>query len=393
MKRLRDLMQALQPRIPESLLAGEGWDRLLARVGDLPAAAAAGLCGFELKLDDPAPAADFSVAVTPGPVARHFPASSEAATTSTEARLAAYLADWSRPDDWLMLAYDIVGVAEGRKAAPAVYVRPDARSGTGLPSNGAAFDPDRLAEILGGISGGSGDGDGRRALTRAFAALPPAAVAVFAAVAPERVPGSIRLVVAEVAVPQLEGFLSRLQWPGSMSMVLRLLSGMRDVSDRFMVAFDVTRDGALPRLGFEMYPTAAAGAGYQPLLSTWLTTTRADWRGLISHLGDMALCLPEKAEGLLSWPKCNIVYGESGAWRLYMGINHVKMVIDAERLQAKAYAGLKCCPLNPGGDLFGPEAGIGPDPAMVGERGGIRHGVGPGAPPAVRRRCPDLNSR
>ncbi len=340
MTRLRILMQTLQPRIPESLLAGQDWERLLGRVGDLPAAAAAGLCGFEMKLGDPAPAADFSVAVNPGPVARHFLASGKTVATSTEASLGACLADWSRPDDWLMLAYDIVGVPEGRQAAPAVYVRP----GSGFLSKGPAFNPERLVETLERITG-SGDGREHRALSRAFAALPPAATVVFAAVAPERSPKCVRLVVAEVATLQVEPFLNRLEWPGSIPAVLRLLSGMRDVSERFMIAFDVTENGALPRLGFEMYPTTSVGVDYQALLSTWLTTTRADWRRLTDRLVDMDLCLPEKAEGLLSWPKLHNVYGKDGAYRLYMGINHVKMVIDGMNLQAKAYAGLKCYPL------------------------------------------------
>ena len=341
MTQLRDLMQALRPRIPESLLAGRGWDRLLGRIGDLPAAAAAGLCGFELELGDPVPAADFSVAVTSGPVVRHFVANSEAAATSTEAWLGAYLADWSGSGDWLMLAYDIMGVAEGRQAAPAVYLRSEGKSLSG----GAAFDPDRLAEVLGPLLGRDGHGYTHRALMRAFAALPPTATAVFAAASPDRVPRSVRLVVAEVAMSQVETFFDRLEWPGSMSGLLRLLSAMQDVSERFMIAFDINEDGALPRLGFEMYPTTVVGADYQALLSAWLTTTRADWYGLTGRLVDMALCLPEKAEGLLSWPKCHNVYGKDGAYRLYMGINHVKLVIDGAHMQAKAYAGLKCYPL------------------------------------------------
>ena len=48
MTQLRDLLEALRPQIPDSLLAGRGWDRLLLRVGDFPAAVAANLCIFQL---------------------------------------------------------------------------------------------------------------------------------------------------------------------------------------------------------------------------------------------------------------------------------------------------------------------------------------------------------
>ena len=112
-----------------------------------------------------------------------------------------------------------------------------------------------------------------------------------------------------------------------------------------MIALDINEGGALPRRGFEMYPMTVVGADYQALRSAWLTTTSADGYGLTGRLVDMAPCLPEKAKGLLSWPKCHNVYGEDGAYRLYMGINHVKPVIDGAPVQAKAYAGLKCHPL------------------------------------------------
>ena len=154
MTRLQGLMEGLRPRIPESLLAGRGWDRLLDRVGDLPAVAASDLCGFELKLDDPAPAVDFSIAVVPGPVAEHLLANSDATMTSTERWAGMHLTEWSKHNDWLMLAYDIVGVPEGRQVAPAVYVR----SGAKLSSDGPVFNPDRLAETLGSIRGGGGGG-------------------------------------------------------------------------------------------------------------------------------------------------------------------------------------------------------------------------------------------
>ncbi len=364
MTKLRDLLQGLRPRIPVTLIAGPGWDLVLQRVGDLPASAAASLCGFELKLDEPEASADFSVAVTPGPVARYCIADSRgAAANSWKTWLGGYLAGWSEPDDWLMLAYDIVDIREGRQAAPAVYLR----CGATLPSGRAGFEPDRLADTLGGLLGRCGDNLAHRALVRAFAALPAAAAVVFAAAAPERTPRSIRLVVAEVPAPRLGPFLDRLDWPGSIPTVLRLLSGMQDVADRFMVAFDVTATGTLPRLGFEMYPSrsgtkdrqvasaqtpsrqsgarSADGGDFRALLSSWLTTTRSDWDSLAGRLVDMELCLPAKADGLLSWPKHRNVYGRDEVFVLHMGINHVKIVIEKERLRAKAYAGLKCFPL------------------------------------------------
>ena len=340
------MLRGLRPRIPRSLIAGPGWDRLLHRVGGLPAAAAASACGFELRLGDTDPAADFSVAVAPGPVAQYYVAhGAGAAPASAEGWLSRHLADKSGPDDWIdhvLLAYDIIDAPSGRQGAPAVCLPIPAQ----LPGRGP-LSPDRLAGALRRAAGWTQDDLQRRALTRAFEALPSGAAVVFAAVNPERTPMSSRLVVAGVSAPRVGSFLERLAWTGSMPTIRRVLSGMQDVSDRFMLAFDVTANGALPRLGLEMYPAYPSGADYHALLSTWLRTTASDWRSLLDRLVDMGLCLPVKAGGLLSWPRRNNLFGNGQAFRLHMGINHVKITVIEERMQAKAYAGLRLLPLEP----------------------------------------------
>ena len=66
---------------------------------------------------------------------------------------------------------------------------------------------------------------------------------------------------------------------------------------------------------------------------------------MTNRLIDMDLCLPTKIAGLLSWPKhCN-VYGKDQVYVLHMGINHIKIVMNDNQLQAKAYTGMKCFPL------------------------------------------------
>ena len=348
MTQLRDLLNALQPRIPESLLAGRGRDRLLQRVGDFPAAVAANLCIFEVQLDDPEPAADFSLTVTSSQVPhRYLAGADEAVATSLKPSLDAWLASKPESYRWLMLEYDLIDIPEERKAAPAINLRSDAS----LAPDGATFEPAHLAATLGHVLGRS---DSRReqcaltrTLSRAFAVLPSGAVVAFAAAFPERAPRSVRLVVAEVAAAQAGPFLDRLRWPGSIPTVLDVLSELHDVSNRFMMAFDVVPEGALPRLGFEIYPNDAGDRDFRGLLSAWRTTRSHHWRGLINRLVELGLCSRAKADGLLSWPQQHILYGANGAWELRMGINHIKIVMDAERLRAKAYAGLRCFPLAP----------------------------------------------
>ena len=348
MTQLRDLLEALRSQIPDSLFDGRGRDQLLQRVGDFPAAVAANLCIFEMRLDDPEPAADFSVAVTSSQVPHHYLKGSDgAAATSLKAGLDAYLASKPEQYRWLMLEYDLIDIPEERKAAPAINLRSDAS----LTPGGATFEPAQLADTLSCVFGRSDAGHEHRALSRAFAVLPPDAVVAFAAAFPERTPRSVRLVVAEVSAAQVGAFLDRLGWPGSIATVRNFLLGLHDVSNRFMMAFDVTPEGVLPRLGFEIYPTAVGDRDFRGLLSAWHTTRSYHWFSLINRLVEMGLCLQAKADGLLSWPKqCNL-YGTNGTYGLRMGINHIKIVMEAEHVQAKAYAGLQCFPtrkyLNP----------------------------------------------
>ena len=66
-------------------------------------------------------------------------------------------------------------------------------------------------------------------------------------------------------------------------------------------------------------------------------------------------CLPTKARGLLDFPGLDHLYDERGVFILYRGINHVKLTIAGDAVQAKAYVGLRLfrldggAPTSPGG--------------------------------------------
>jgi len=344
---LRDALLGLRSQFPAALLDGQGWDRLLQRVGGLPAEAA-GACGFEFRLGEPEPATDFSVVVTPGPVARHYIASGLGAAPATmESWLSRHLARKTGQDDWIdwiLLAYDIVDAPPGRQLAPAVYLSPALSR---APASGA-LRPQLLADTLGRAAGRPLEDRERVSLCRALEAVPSTATVVFAAVAPDRAPRAVRLIVTGISTPQLPSFLDRLEWPGSLTMAAQALATMEGVSNSVMASFDVTSDGIVPRLGFEIYPSYPAcpdPAEIRALLRTWITTRRSEWTRPIDHLEETGLCLPDKARGLLDWPRRHTVFGKQGAFRLHMGINHVKIVLAGEYLQAKAYAGLKVFPL------------------------------------------------
>ncbi len=345
MEHFRDVLIGLHGQIPESLLAGQGWGRLLERIGDLPPTTVASLCGFEFRLDEQEPAADFSSPVTPGQVSRYYIArGGAAAPASTDAWLARHLTDSSDTDHWLksvLLAYDIIGVTPQRPAPPVVYLRLLSDPETG----GITATPAAIAATVAQASARKDWEPERRALVRALGCLPAGAKLVYVGATPGRAPRSVRLLVADMEFHEVGPLLKRLEWPGSIATVLELLSGMRDLCGHFQFLFDATEYGVLPRLGFEMYPVQKNVTNYRALPVAWLITSKRDWKPVIRRLGDWQLCLPVKAEGLLAWPKLRTVFGNDGAFQLYMGINHVKLSVDGERVRAKAYGGLRLLPL------------------------------------------------
>ena len=55
-----------------------------------------------------------------------------------------------------------------------------------------------------------------------------------------------------------------------------------------------------------------------------------------------------KGRGLLEFAGLDKMYDQGGVFILYRGINHVKLTIEGDAVQAKAYAGLRFFRLNPG---------------------------------------------
>ena len=355
MERLGDVLNELRDQIPLSLLAGEGWERLLERVGDLPAVAASSLCGFEFRLDESAPWADFSAPVSREKVAHHHIVRGEAAAPmSVDAWLAAHLNDSSATDHWLesvLLAYDIIGVPPGRPEPPVLYLRLLSGHGKG----GIAADPAAIARTVAQASARTGSAPEHRALAWVLGALPAGATLAYVGATPNREPRSLRLLVADMDAQEIGPLLTQLEWPGSITAVDCLLNDMAGLCRHFVLLFDVNEDGALPRLGFEMHAISQDITSYRALFAAWLISSKHDWKPVIERLVDRRLCIPDKAEGLLSWPRLRTVFGTEGAFELYMGLNHIKLSIEGDSLRAKAYGGLRLLPL----DEFAKEAFLG----------------------------------
>ena len=347
-----DVLRELRPLFPASLLDGDGWTRLLDRVAELPAAAAA-YFGFEFRLGDPTPSADVCVPVADiaaatleAPVARRFiqEARSGVRLAPSRAALSRCISGFGRADSRLarwaqgvLLAYDVAAVCGGSRGTPGIYFTLRQEPG---PSGHDVQDSARLdiASALAKASGWAADVAEQRAVERAIDALPPGARIGQAGAIPDRPARAIRLVVHGVdeaaAVP---AFLARLRWPGRVASAAGILTALRAVSSGFALSFDVTARGLGPRLGLEIY-TSERGSG-------WEATTRGDWQPCVDRLVEKGWCTASKARGLLAWPGHQKLYADNAVFLAHQGINHLKITVAGDVVEAKGYVGMSLVPL------------------------------------------------
>ena len=333
----RDILPKLRGLIPHSLIDGQAWDRLLDRAGDLPAWLPGTYFGFEFRLGDPTPAADFFVRMLlSGPFVQEYVRRGEAAQpSSAEASLARFLVEANQANSRLADLFDTVGlecdiaeVPSDRRPAPGVFLK--LRPGAKPPSIVA----DAIASVVGWHSG-AGE---RHALERAFEALPAGGEVGFVGALPGRKTRAIRVIVRGIWEPDVPAFLSRLAWPGPVDRVGEVLADLRDVSPHFRVAFDVTARGVAPHLGLEM--GAVEPKNQQVARLEWLHTERRHWLPLVTRVAEKGWCLPAKARGLLDYLELQTSWDKTGMFQSYKGINHIKISIDAASVSAKGYVGM-----------------------------------------------------
>ena len=335
----------LRALIPRALIDGPGWERLLERVGELPGAEVAFRCGFEFRLGEAAPTADFFVALGPAwrlpntifdremprhrvPLRRRLPD-----TWARHGQSESPVTGWT---SGAILEYDVANVQPGQHPAPGVFLklrrtcRPDR-------ADHHHCTPRVLTATLAQAVGWTKDTGEQGAVERVFGALPTGGEVVHVGALPSRAPRAIRLIVKGIEEADLPALLERLGWRGSIRTVAAVLTDLRDRLPSFRLSVDVAAQGLSPRLGLEMYLDGEWGEEFE----NWLTTGRSDWRPVVERLAERGWCLPEKARGLLAWCALDRVYDREGVFLVYKGINHVKLTIEDGGVHAKAYTGLR----------------------------------------------------
>ena len=341
---LAGLLAGLRPLCPPSLLAGAGWDRLLAGCAALPAVVA-GYMGFEFRLGGGTdPAADLCAALYPGgPLAAHLAArgrgaprgSREALLGSFAAAFTAREAPWARRAWLALLEYDCALAAQPAATPPGVFLA------LREPARGAAGPVADLADVVvDGLPAAVGLPPfraARRGVDRVLGALRGGAHVSNAGVFRGRPAHTLRMVVAGLGAAGVADLLKSLSWRGPLSAVRRLLAEFGPACTAgFGLSVDITEAGIGPRAGVELFAGPPGGA--------WAAGSRRDWEPLVDRLVARRLCSPAKGSGLLSWPGRQRVYTAAGVRIACQGVNHVKLSFGAGPPSAKAYAGLALLP-------------------------------------------------
>ena len=324
----REVIPHLRRFVPASLLNDAGWERLAARVGDLPGEEVAALASFEFRLGEPEPSADFTVAFEAGGrLQNHYARLAEAAEPgSCSAAVGRFLAAQEpglagTPFEYILLEYDVVAIPLDTSPAPGLFAK--LRDG----SNHA----DAVATLLGAT--GWKDRSVESAVGRAVSALPAEVSVHHVGAMPDRPQHAARLGLTTQGEPeQLAELLKRLEWPGDAKEAMSLLADMRPAIPSFIdFHMDIAAEGPLPRFGVSK--TLKRGSG------GWVRSIGRDWRHIVERLVTLGWCLPEKGEGLLEYPGLHRLFDERGMSILYKGINHVKLSLQGRGVEAKAYVG------------------------------------------------------
>ena len=329
----RTFLPGLGRLMPSSLLDAHGCERLVERTGDLPGLLTATQFGLEIRLDDSTADADFALPLWPDTqLADYFVRLGE--TDAPRSPAAAALARRLRRadgfgsvfEDFAMLEFDIASARPGTCSSPGIFLKPRREPGMGMGTLSG-----RVVDALTMLAGREPDGAERPVVERAFAALPANTSIIHVGVLPDRTPRSIRLVVMNIDVADVTGFLTRMEHPDPAVAQSRIPSALLGLCDpRCWLGLDVSSDGVFPRIGLEFRPPAD-GTDRQ------LGNTLEQWWPVIDWLEQAGWCRSGKARGLRNWIRKDTLFHGRHPFLLFRGISHIKIVIDGDATSAKAY--------------------------------------------------------
>lgn len=357
----------MRPAFPAVLFDGTYWERLLARAAEVPASAMADVFGFEIRLGRPEPAADFCVSVATGSdIASHYiglprpdaAGAPQSASTGegggADARsgagqhrlardaLAACLqeiagagtfANRAVDNGATLLEYDVVETRPGSHPPPGVFWS----LADGIESSQAgelarllamAAGPPMRSTPHGGAPASAPRETGWAAALRGVmeASSPYGRISQVGTFVGRRQAG-IRVIVSRVERTSIARLLGAIGWPGPLSGAMDAAAACALPGVRLGVALDVGPGGVGPRLGLEL-----------SMPGGWVGSRWRHWRPLVDILVARGWCRVDKGLGLKRWCGLTRLFGRQ-MYFLAQGINHVKIGVRGDVVEAKAYLG------------------------------------------------------
>ena len=327
------ILEAIRPWISKALLDGPGWERVLAFTRGLPADVANYLFGFEYQLRHPSPDADLCIALwLQTPVTRYYVSRGKTAhADAAESALAEVLLESERDGSFLsrviggaVVEYDLS--TDPAPRSPGIFLAcPEFWD----PGTRGYTNPRVLTAALAAATGRPECDEERRSVEQVFDVLPTGARIAYAGAFPGRGSRAVRLLIDGVETIDLTRMLERANWPGSAGAVAAAVSGFCDLTPHVTVAMDVGPDGVSPHLGLEMFQSSSRMRRF--------ASSPAVWHRFIDRLVERDLCLPEKADGLRDAARVEVVADPASGFHAHKGINHFKLAVHDDRVEAKAY--------------------------------------------------------
>jgi len=312
--------------LPETLIDGNGWERLAARVCGLPSPAADAAFGFEVRLAEQEASADLLLTVARDSRIADALVRKGASGDPGAASLARVLSEVARPGsplapavDLVALEYDIVGVAGS--PAPGVFLRSAAAEGY--------LDPGLLTAATAMAAGWAEDASERNAVARIAAALPPGGAIRWVGAFPDRRTRAVRLLVRGLGDGSA-AFLDRIGRSDAAAAIDEAVSAFRACGlDNHVIALDVAQGRVLPSLGLELSRPGRIGSG---------------WGAAFDMMVDKRWSLPEKAAALRRARRSESIFSSSGVSELHCSVHHIKLAFGNGAVTAKGYI---ACVLSP----------------------------------------------
>lgn len=350
---LTEYLDLVQPFVSDQLIDAAHWAAIAAVAQWLPSPIT-NFFGFECRLGNPTPQADFLLSVGAGEPGQRilaaqsprYPLPSELLERPVWQQVRTFTQAWLEERSplhanvsnlWLEFDVDELAPAPPvpscffgsptlRAATPETTERPDWVTQAAIaPLQGRGVDPALAAQVY-----------------RGLAALPPEAHVFQVGLMLPRQVNWVRLCLRHLSPPQLLSYLRQLDWPGDLAPLQAQLTPLAERTDRIDLDLDIGPSGLSPKLGLECY------LRQQP-------STEPRWPAFLDFLVAGGLCLPQKRDALLHYPgyvretdhrqqwpphllRLMAYLGSRYEGVFFRGLHHIKLVYQPDQMtEAKAY--------------------------------------------------------